>query len=155
MEKWARTNLWERDFEVYLPTYNKQRRHARKVDWVSKPLFPRYLFVSADLQAGERRHIITAPGVNQLVAFSNRPAPIGDDVIEEIRAREDESGHINLVDPNALKPGDKVQLHAGALCDSVGLFQEMADKDRVVILLSLMGRAVKVKAPINSVQRVA
>lgn len=155
MEKWARTNLWERDFDVYLPQYNKQRRHARKVDWVSAPLFPRYLFVHADLQAGERPRIITAPGVNHLVAFGSRSTPVSDDIIDEIRAREDTDGHINLVDPKALKPGDKVQLHAGALCDSVGLFQHMADKDRVVILLNLLGRTVKVKAPIKSVQRVA
>ena len=59
MEKWARSNLWERGFEAYLPVYHKERRHARKVDWVAAPLFPRYLFVRADLEAGEGRHVDT------------------------------------------------------------------------------------------------
>ena len=27
-ERWARSNLWERGFEVYLPEYLKERRHA-------------------------------------------------------------------------------------------------------------------------------
>ena len=40
MERWARSNLWERGFEVYLPEYHKERRHARKTDWVNAPLFP-------------------------------------------------------------------------------------------------------------------
>ena len=52
MELWARTNLWDRGFEVYLPRYRKQRRHARRREWVPRPLFPGYLFVSADLEAG-------------------------------------------------------------------------------------------------------
>ena len=49
MELWARSNLWERGFEVYLPQYRKLRRHARKLDIIAAPLFPRYLFVRADL----------------------------------------------------------------------------------------------------------
>jgi transcriptional antiterminator RfaH len=57
MEKWARSNLWERGFKVYLPLYHKERRHARKTDWVSAPLFPRYLFVAADPQSRQQRSI--------------------------------------------------------------------------------------------------
>ena len=48
MEKWARSNLWERDHEDYSPQFLRQRRHAPKTDWVSAPLFPRYLFVAVD-----------------------------------------------------------------------------------------------------------
>ena len=76
MEKWARSNLWERDFEVYLPQYSRQRRHARKTDWVSAPLFPRYLFVAADPDAPGRRSINSAPGVVSVVSFGERPAPL-------------------------------------------------------------------------------
>ena len=105
MERWARSNLWERGFEVYLPEYHKERRHARKTDWVNAPLFPRYLFVAADPNSPGRRSINSAPGVANLVSFGERPGLISDAVIQEIRGREDAAGHVQLVDPNRLAPG--------------------------------------------------
>ena len=154
MELWARSNLWERDLEVYLPQYRKQRRHARKTDWVSMPLFPRYLFVAADPDAPGRRSINSAPGVVSLVSFGERPATISDHVIQAIQAREDEAGHVRLVDPDALTPGDQVRLHSGAMAEHIGLFERRGDADRVVILLHLLGREVRVKVPANSIARV-
>ncbi len=154
MEVWARSNLWERGFEVYLPQYRRQRRHARKTDWVSAPLFPRYLFVAADPDAPGRRSINSAPGVVNLVSFGDRPATMDNDVIAAIRAREDEAGHVHLVDPNSLTPGDKVRLHSGAMADHEGLFECRGDAERVVILLNLLGREVRVKVPANSIARV-
>ena len=42
-------HLENQGFSVYLPRYLRRRRHARKVDWVPTPLFPRYLFVFMDV----------------------------------------------------------------------------------------------------------
>lgn len=153
MEKWARTNLWERGFEVYLPLYRKQRRHARKVDWVTAPLFPRYLFVRADLEAGDKRALTTAQGVDHLVSFGTATPRIDDRIIAEIRAREDENGNIRLCDAEQLKPGDAVRLHSGALYDKTGLFLQISDSERVLVLLELLGRQVKVKVPKASLVR--
>ncbi len=153
-ERWARSNLWERGFEVYLPEYLKERWHARKTDWVNAPLFPRYLFVTADPKSPNRRSINTAPGVVSLVSFGERPGLIADAVIQEIRSREDEAGHVRLVDPNRLAPGDLVRLESGAMADHVGLFESCGDAERVVILLNLLGREVRVKVPSNSIARV-
>ena len=44
-EKKAEINLRRQGFEVYFPKYKKVRRHARRIDTVIRPLFPRYLFV--------------------------------------------------------------------------------------------------------------
>ena len=38
-------HLVRQGFKVLLPKYLKRRKHARKIDWVPRPLFPRYLFV--------------------------------------------------------------------------------------------------------------
>ncbi len=154
MENWARSNLWERGFEVYLPQYRKQRRHARKTDWVSAPLFPRYLFVAADLETPRPRSINSAPGVISLVSFGERPATISDDIIQAIQAREDAAGHVQLVDTNSLMPGAQVRLHSGAMAEHVGLYERRDDAGRVVILLNLLGREVRVKVPAESIARV-
>ena len=39
----AAQNLKQQGYDVYLPCYLKRRRHARKVDFTAKPLFPRYM----------------------------------------------------------------------------------------------------------------
>ena len=88
MELWARSNLWERGLEVYLPMYCKRRRHARRTDWVPSPLFPRYLFVQANLAVTGTRVIRNARGVVSLVSYGSRPAAVPPVVIDGIRARE-------------------------------------------------------------------
>ena len=45
----AVAHLGRQGFTTYLPRYLKRRRHARRVDIVPRPLFPRYLFVSIDV----------------------------------------------------------------------------------------------------------
>ena len=47
-ESKATFHLERQGFGVYLPRYLKKRRHARRVDTVAAPLFPRYLFISVD-----------------------------------------------------------------------------------------------------------
>ena len=145
MELWARTNLWERGFEVYLPRYLRRRRHARKTDMVLYPLFPRYMFVRADLEQGGQRAIASAPGVIDLVRMGSRPSSVRNSVIEEIKSREDDEGLIHLGREIPFKAGDKVRVMSGSLCDQVGLFETRTDEERVIILLSLLGRQVRVK----------
>ena len=45
----AEQNLLRQGYEVYLPRYLKRRRHARKVDLMAKPLFPRYMLSTEDM----------------------------------------------------------------------------------------------------------
>ena len=148
-ELWARTNLWERGFDVYLPLYQKRRRHARRTDYVAAPLFPRYLFVSADLETGVSRGITFAPGVSSLIAFGGDPAPVPDAIIAEIRANESEDGMVDIDHGHGVasryQPGDKVRIAEGPMADSVGIFHARSADQRVFILLDLLGRQVQVK----------
>jgi transcriptional antiterminator RfaH len=151
MELWARANLWERGLEAYLPLYRKRRSHARRVDWVSAPLFPRYLFVAADLEAGERRRIVSAQGVVQLVAFGERPAAVAPEIVAALRGREDAGGHVDVRPRFA--PGEALRVREGALLNQVGLFQGLDDESRVVVLLTLLNRPVRVRLPAHAVTR--
>lgn len=53
----AANNLTRQGFGVYFPRYLKRRSHARRVDVVARPLFPRYLFVAIDLATQRWRSI--------------------------------------------------------------------------------------------------
>ena len=140
----AAKNLLRQGYDVYLPRYLKRRRHARKVDVTAKPLFPRYLFVTIDVATQRWRSIQSTFGVARLVSNGDDPAAVPEGVVSALRAREDENGFITLDRKPAFAPGDKVRVLAGAFMDSSGLFNALADRDRVSILLDLLGRKVRV-----------
>jgi transcriptional antiterminator RfaH len=140
----AAQNLLRQGFGVYLPRYQKRRRHARRIDVTAKPLFPRYLFVAIDMATQRWRSIQSTFGVTRLVSNGDDPARVPDGVVAALKAREDEKGFIRLEGKPAFAPGDKVRVLAGAFMDSAGLFNGMVDRDRVSILLDMLGRKVRV-----------
>lgn len=140
----AAQHILRQGFEVYLPQYQKRRRHARKVDVVAKPLFPRYLFVAIDLATQRWRSLQSTCGVTRLVSCGDDPAAVPEGVVAELKSREDERGFIGLESKPAFAPGDKVRLLAGALVDHAGIFGARADQHRVSVLLEMLGRKVRV-----------
>ncbi len=148
-------NLTRQGFSAYLPRYLKRRRHARRTECVPSPLFPRYLFVSMDIEAVRWRAIQSTFGVAHLVCHGDRPTPVPEGAVEEIRAREDVNGMVELRPLASLKKGDRVEIVSGALADQVGLFDEIVDSQRVVILLKLLGRQVRVRVPEHAMVAVA
>ena len=140
----AAANLERQGFGIYLPRYRKRRSHARKIDTVVRPLFPRYLFVAIDVATQRWRSIQSTLGVSSLVCWSDKPASVGSSVIDALKAREDEGGFIKLVPKPAFAPGDKVRIVEGAFTDSLALVEGISDQARVAVLLDLLGRKVRV-----------
>ncbi len=140
----AAQNLHRQGYEAYLPRYLKRRRHARRVDFTAKPLFPRYMFVAIDVAAQRWRSVQSTIGVSRLVTNGDSPALVPEGVVRALKAREDCRGFVKLDARPAFTPGDKVRVLAGAFMDNVGLFNGMADHDRVSILLDMLGRKVRV-----------
>jgi transcriptional antiterminator RfaH len=140
----AARNLMHQGFEIYLPRYLKRRSHARKVEKVAAPLFPRYMFVRIDITRQRWRSIQSTLGVSRLVTNGSDPAPVDRDVLKVLKARESKDGFIEVDYRPHFSIGEKVRVLAGAFMDSSGLFNGMADHDRVSILLDMLGRKVRV-----------
>jgi transcriptional antiterminator RfaH len=140
----ATQNLQHQGYEVYLPRYLKRRRHARKIDFTAKALFPRYMFVAVDLATQRWRSIQSTFGVTRLVCNGEDPAAMPEGVIAALKAREDDKGFVKLDLRSPFAPGDKVRVLEGAFTGNAGLFNGMADHDRVSILLDMLGRKVRV-----------
>jgi transcriptional antiterminator RfaH len=140
----AAQNLLRQGYEIYLPRYLKRRRHARKVDFTAKPLFPRYMFVAIDVTTQRWRSIQSTFGVSRLVCNSDDPAPVARDVLRLLKAREDPDGFIQMDRRSQFSQGERVRVLSGPFSDNLGLFDGMADRDRVAILLDLLGRKVRV-----------
>ena len=142
----ARINLERQGFRAYLPRYRRERRHARRCEVVRAPLFPGYIFVELDLQTAPWRSINGTFGVNHLICQGDRPTALPESVIQELTARENDEGLVTL-QPRRFHKGEALRIVSGALADCFGLFEEMADRDRVILLLDLLGRKVRVQAP--------
>lgn len=144
-ERRAAEHITRQGFATYLPQYQKKRRHARRVETVAAPFFPRYLFVAVDTARQRWRSINSTVGVIRIVASGDELTPIMPGVVQALKAREDSDGFISMSRPAALlKPGTPIRVVTGPFESCFGLFQTLADRDRVAILLDLLGRKVRV-----------
>jgi transcriptional antiterminator RfaH len=89
------------------------------------------------------RSIHSTIGVARLVCNGDDPVPVADEVIETLRAREDEQGFVTLRQRPRFAVGEKVRVLDGVFADCLGLFDGMKDSDRVAVLLDLLGRKVR------------
>jgi transcriptional antiterminator RfaH len=153
-EERAQDHLLRQGFEVFLPRYLKRRSHARRVTVAPAPLFPRYLFVSFDPTEQRWRAIRSTRGVIELVSNGETPVPVPEAIIHEMERRRDEDGYIILARHLDLKRGSKIRIDSGPFATHEAIFDTIRDADRVIALLSLMGREVVVQVPIRAVMPV-
>jgi len=142
-EALAGRHLENQGFAVYLPRYLKRRRHARRLETVAAPLFPRYLFVAIDMTTQRWLSIRSTIGVSSLVCTGDKPAVVHPAVIDALKSRE-VNGLVALEQRPRFAPGDRVRIVDGVFAHCLGLFERMPDKERVSVLLDLLGRKVRV-----------
>lgn len=150
----AQQHLLEQNFDVYLPRYQRIRRHARKVETVLSPLFPRYLFVSLDLASDYWRSVNGTRGVSYLLTTNDQPTSVSDLVIAELKAREDQEGIVPVSSLSIFMKGDKVRICEGAFEGQEAVFEKLNDNQRVQLLLNFLGRESRVTMPIYAVEAV-
>jgi transcriptional antiterminator RfaH len=151
-ESRALEHLARQGFAGYLPRYLRRRSHARRIDTVKAPLFPGYLFVLMDVAKTRWRSIRSTIGIHHLICEGEKPVPVPAGVVEGIRAQENDSGLVPVMPPVPFSAGDAVRVTAGTLRDQTGWFQRVADRERVVILMSLLGREVSFVVPLGAVR---
>jgi transcriptional antiterminator RfaH len=147
----AVTHLNHQGFTTYLPRYMKRRRHARRVEHVRVPLFPRYLFVSIDIATQRWRSIFSTFGVSRLVCNGDTPQAMPDNVVKSLKEREDAEGCVLLNLRPPFQAGDKICVLDGVLAGCFGLYEGMKDAERVAVLLDLLGRKVRVLIDVEKV----
>ena len=153
-EEKALVNIKQQAYEVYLPKYLKQRRHARKVDTIRKPLFPGYLFVKLDLNKMPWRVINNTAGVLNLVCQGTQPAPLEDGAIETILRSEDDNGLVVLGNSTNWEVGDTVKITKGPFLNKFGVLDAFDDRKRVLVLFKMLGRHVRANLSVESLEPV-
>lgn len=154
------SNLKAWGVETFNPRVRERSHRPEKKPRAVKQLFPRYLF--ARFPCEDLHKITFTRGVQTVVSFGNKPAPIDDAVIFLIKTRIGEDGFVQLNDE--LNHGDRVMIVGGPFESLEGVFDRTLNgSERVSLLLStvaLQGRLIierdyVVKLDQTSIPRVA
>lgn len=155
-EMTARDQLENQGFEAYLPLYKKLTSHARQTRECDAPLFPRYLFVSFDVDCDQWRVVNSTRGIVGLVNFnSEKPRFIPPRVIHELRATQDDAGLVSLAALELFKPGEPIRILEGAFAGHIAVYQKMTDQQRVEVLINFLNQDVCMQLPVYAVEKAA
>jgi transcriptional antiterminator RfaH len=143
----AEQNLRRQGFAPWLPVFRKARRHARKVDSVVAPLFPSYLFVQLDPDVDRWRSINGTFGVVKLLCSGDVPRPVPDGLIDEIMRRRNADGFVQICS-RQFAVGEALRVATGPFAELEGIYEGMSGRERVVLLLNMLGRKVKATVPV-------
>lgn len=147
----ALEHLRRQGYQAYLPRYHKWRRHARRREFVRRPLFPRYLFVALDLLQSRWRPVLSTVGVCEMVRHGDSPAPVPSGLVEALQERERAGAFDEPIPAAAMRNGDPIKVLSGPFADLVGQFYGLADAERVYVLLEMLGRRVKTRLSIEAI----
>lgn len=145
-DKRALENLERQGYQCLLPMQQIERLQKGKLQSLSEPLFPGYLFIHLDKVEDNWLPIRSTRGVNQIVKFGGRPTPVPSAVIDELSNRESKAAP-------ALVAGDRVQINEPSLRQVEAIFLEKNGDERVLLLLKLLQREVTVEIPIGKVEK--
>jgi transcriptional antiterminator RfaH len=136
-------------YAVYLPRLRERRRRNGRQVIATPPLFPGYAFVAIVLQWHAARW---CPGIRGMVMDGDKLAKVPDTVIDDLKKRE-RNGLIELPPPPGLQRGDQVKIVRGAFAGQLALFDGMRPRERVAVLLQILGRVELPKGDVVGVLR--
>jgi transcriptional antiterminator RfaH len=142
-ENLADINLRQQGYVSYLPRI-RQRRLDGSVH--IKPLFPRYLFTRIHTTWYSIRGTY---GVTCLLMNENGPAFVPESVIDGIKSRE-ENGFIAVQQTERFTKGQRLRALDGPLLGKYLTYDGITGRDRVRVLLSILGRQVQATLPERS-----
>lgn len=151
-EESARLHLDRQGYVVYLPRARQvRRRHGRRVLAV-EPLFPRYLFIHLDTHTDNWGPIRSTVGVASLVRFGHEPAPIPSALVAFLKDREGKDGLHDWAEAEC-RDGDAVTVAEGVFTGYAGILLARNSRERVVVLLDILGRPVRTQLTMSQLER--
>lgn len=147
----AQTNLERQGFPVYLPLARVARKRVGRRVTLLEPLFPRYLFIELSAQTDNWAPIRSTLGVSTLVRFGGLPARVPTVLVTALREREDAEGVQDLSLPR-LRAGDRVRIGGGPMEGYEGIFLARTSRERVSVLLDILGRQAKISVALEQLE---
>jgi len=157
-ERVAFDNLRRQNFHVYLPlfkTLRKPPKGTQKAEMLVafEPMFPRYVFFGPSNSRQSIATVRSTRGVQSIVMCGSELAIVQSDVLQAIRAMEEERNRAGLQVITPFQPGSRVRMLDPALNRLEGLVQCVSSK-RIILLLEILGRTMTVKVGHDRVELV-
>jgi transcription antitermination factor NusG len=137
-ERAAAQALESKALETFVPLFRSRRRWSDRIKELELPLFAGYVFCR--FPGTERARILATPGVNSVVGFGNRPAPLDDGEIRAVRTLV--ASGLPAGPWPFLRVGERVRVEAGPLCGVEGILTQVKDAWRVVVSIELLQRSI-------------
>jgi transcriptional antiterminator RfaH len=140
------------EIETFFPKLRRKKTIRRKLQWITRPLFPRYIFARFDYDQSQRL-VHYANGVSRIVKFGDTPVIVDESIIQAIRDRAVEE--IVTVQPPSFQRGDLVEIQDGPLRGLQGIFErDLSDSERVLILLECLAQGTRVEISRDQLERI-
>lgn len=152
-EALAVDNLRRQGFFTFCPLETVVRRHARRAVTTTVPVFRGYVFVRLDPLSARWRSINGTRGVRSLITTGEAPIAIKPGIVETLLASTDADGILEFVDP--LQPGMTVRLRAGPFAEQLGVIERLDGRNRLILLMGLMGGQVRTGVSRDMILKVA
>ncbi len=141
-EKKVKTILDQRGIINFLPLQRTLNQWKDRKRWVETPLFSCYIF--AQVAFKDRYDVLTADSVARIVGFGNKPCPVRDDEIKDLKRVVETPNHLEV--HNGLLAGDHVRIRSGPLMGMEGRLVDFRSKKYFVIYITAIGKSVLVDA---------
>lgn len=138
----AAENLKNQGYEVYAPVIRKTTRHARVRREILAPLFPGYLFVRWAAPDMRWRPILSTIGIRTIVRNGDEPGRLDGAIVEALKARENDGVIVRAASRREI--GQSVRFACGPFDGVAAEVIELCEKDRLVVLMTLLNRPTKV-----------
>ena len=136
-------NLERQGFETFLPKMRVSMRKKNRFIYKDVYVFLGYMFVGVDAQSYNWTKINNTYGVSKLLVFNNKPSEIPHNLILALKNRYEEN--IALSTKEAFEKGDLIKFKRGPFLDLIAKIESVSDKDRIYVLLEVMGGKRKLK----------
>lgn len=137
----AELHLGNQSFRTFLPLLRTHRHRRGRWQAVTEPLFPGYLFVELDIERHNTAPIRSTRGVIGLVRQGLRPQAVPHDFVDGLIQLHAKGG--KAIEPEKVfRAGDAVMLIDGPMAGLRAVFHAQSSRERVVVLLEMLGGSV-------------
>jgi transcription antitermination factor NusG len=151
-EKKVASRLMERHIQAYLPLTVQKRQWHDRIKTIHAPVFPSYVFVYLSSLYDYYEGVKMAGSCNY-VKFGNQLARVTEQEIGNIRLIESEGFNIEVSD-NMFQIGQQLVIQQGPLSGLNCEVVHYKGKQRILVRVSMLQRALLADLPANSVTAV-
>ena len=142
----AVAHLQNQEIACFYPKVSVEKIKAGKRTKKLEPLFHGYLFVNLEQTDPMWAKLRSTRGIIRVVSFANKPAPIPDGIIQQIK-----DGLDKVVVQGGIKPGQSVELDDGPFKGISAIFQAYDGEERAIVLINFMQKQQTVKVPLTTI----